>query len=154
MTNVFIDPWALFYGTITVVAILLALHGRHAPLQCGLLLLTDWFGTVLAETFMGFDRAPIVIAALDASIAVCVLWVAVRNRCEVGAMIFAIFLVGGLYHVASFVSGNVSSATYYAFLNVLYLLSVLIVGKAGVEERLDSWLSRRHRLARASPAGR
>ena len=125
--------WSAFYGLLTLLAIGVAMTmGRAPPLMCGLLLLTDWFLTGQAVTWLGFDRAPALIAPIDATIAICILAVAVRGKCVVGYQIFGIYLIGGAWHLASYFNGQVGSYTYYAVLNILYAAAVLIVIGAGM----------------------
>ena len=156
MNPVFLNPYAVFYGTAGLAALMLNLlsHRRWAPLMCASLLLTNWFVTCWIETIMGYDRAPLVIAPADALVAIAILATAIRARCETGYMIFGVFVCGAIWHVLAFLTGIVGNATYYGMGNVLYFISVVIAGAPGAKERLDRWSAGRARIALSLAVGR
>jgi hypothetical protein len=146
--------WATFYGILTLGSILCALWGGSvAPLKCGMILMVDWLVSNLAVGFLGFDRAPLIVPCIDAVAALCILSIAARAGCRTGYQIFALYVAGAVVHVTFYLIHAEGNRSYYEILNVLYALSVLLVGEAGVRHGLDRRDARRRDRARSTALG-
>ena len=146
--------WPWLYGISGVVTIFLLLFaGSVAPLKCALLLMLDWALSNLVIAFLGWDRAPAMLAPIDAVVGIGILGVAIKHQCPIGRQIFALFVIGGFVWAAAFLGEREASRATYMTLNVLWAACVLIAGGPGRDyaaHRWSEWFSVR---SRPTPAG-
>ena len=117
------------YGLLVAATLLAAwASDSHVCQKLGLLLLFDWAATNLAVNYMGFEQAPLLVPTLDGIAAILVAMVGLRNGSRAALAVFCLYGLVGLVHVVGFASHNQGTYTYYAALNVLFLLQLITVG--------------------------
>lgn len=121
----------LFYGIWTICAVGLAwLSGKHVWFKVAMLLFLAWVCCNVAVKAQGLPNAPLLIPAIDAFIGVSVGSLALANRDRIAAVVFALFVVDEIIHVAAFLTHWQGAYTYYLALNAVFIAQIAVVGGA------------------------
>lgn len=149
------DAFAIGFGALVGVVLLLTfLSHFHVYQKLGMLFLFAWAASNVMVNLMGFADAPLMIPSLDAVVAILIAILGFRSRSFVALQVFALYLLVGFVHVSAFILHRQGSYVYYATLNVLFLLQLLLVGAASARMALVHWTTRRAERARAHPPRR
>jgi len=149
-------PVSFYYAMAVALTLVLAWAAdNHVYQKLAMLLLFDWASTNVAVNYMGFERAPMVIPSLDAVTAILVAMVGFASGSQTALVVFCLYGAVGLAHVVGFASYNQGTYTYYAILNVLFLLQLVTVGGPSASRIvLRAWFPRRRQRVRPYPARR
>lgn len=134
------SPGVVFGLAVGCVLLLAWASGSHVLQKLALLLLMAWAGTNLAVAFLGFERAPLVIPSIDAVIAVLVATTGYHAKSKAALFVFRLYAVVGLIHIGAYVLHMLVTNTYYAALNSVFLVQLLIVGAT------SAWVAVHHRF--------
>lgn len=143
------------FGAGVGLTLLLSWWSRsHVMQKLALLLLAAWATSNVAVNLMGFDQAPMLIPSIDCAVALLVALVGFRNRSVIALAVFCLYVAVGLVHVVGFASYNQGTYTYYAILNVLFLLQLIIVGGSSARMAVRPRIYRRDKRLRLDPSRR
>jgi len=116
-------------------------------------LLVAWAASNVLVHYLGFVDAPILIPSLDALIAVLVATTGYHNRSNVALTIFLLYaLVAGI-HLGAFIFHLQGGYVYYAILNVIFALQLLVVGVSSAWMAVRYWTAGGTELFHPHPPG-
>lgn len=128
------NVWSIFYGTLTIVGILLAIRSRHLCIQklMAFLFLT-WVGSNIITEVGLVTGQTILYPIMDLIAATYTSVLLYQFRCACAKVILFIFLIMGLTHLVynfSSLNTTVNDYVYHLILNILYLgqLGAIYVG--------------------------
>lgn len=129
------------YFALAVFATMLCAwwSGDHVRQKLALLLMLDWAATNLAVNYLGFERAPLVMPSLDAFVAILVVLVGYAHKSRVSLVVFGIYGLVGLAHVAAFIFRTQGTYNYYATLNAEFASQLIVVGGSGAWMAFHRW---------------
>ena len=123
----------LGYGALTIFALTLAVVSRRADLiETGAVLLLAWLLCNAVVILNGHAKAALLIPTIDAILGLFVAGIAAHNQSRIAAVVFAIFLIVQMVHVAAFRLHTQGTPPYFLTLNLLFLSQLMVVGGAGV----------------------
>ena len=119
----------IFYGLCALSALLLARASKRDLLKrLAWLLLWNWALCNSVTVMVGFQRAPLLMPAVDTAMALCVPLVA--GRSVAASIVFGLYVTVGIVHVDAFLTHTEGRPQYFLTLNLLYLAQVVTVGAA------------------------
>lgn len=123
------DAVPIFYGLCVFTALGLALLARRTELiKLGLILVSAWVSCNLAVAAHGFSRATMLIPTIDAILALLAAWMVAIERSKPAGIVFALFVMVEIVHVAAFQTHTQGGFAYFLTLNVLFFCQVVVVG--------------------------
>lgn len=149
------DAYALAFGIGVALVLFLAwTSGSHVHQKLSLLFLFAWSVSNVVVELVGFTDAPLLIPSLDAVMAILVAVLGYRYRNPTSIAIFTLYLLVGAVHVVAFILHLQGTYTYYATLNLLFLVQLLTVGGSSAWLALHIGADSLHQCASAHPPRR
>jgi hypothetical protein len=145
--------WAQIYF-LGVAAMLLAVHFSGSPTvqKLGLVLLAAYVGSNIAVGLFGFARAPLVLPSLHAVLALVVAVVGIRARSRIAANVFALYALMVGAEVGLFTIRAQGGYRYFATLNGIFAVQLLLVGGSGAWLAVRRWAASGGERPRPHPA--
>lgn len=126
------NPVVIFYGACVFGMLALSLLSRReALIKLGLILLAAYVACNLAMAANGKAHAPMLIPTIDAILALLTAGIVALDHSKTAAVVFALFVLVEIVHVAAFQTRTQGSHTYFLYLNLIFLAQVVAVGSSG-----------------------
>jgi hypothetical protein len=123
------QPVAIFYGFCALTALGLAVaSGRRGLMQLGAIMMAAWIACNAATLANGFDRATLLIPAIDAILALLTVSMVIFERDRAATVVFGLFILVEIVHVAAFQTHTQGSVSYFITLNLIFLAQAVVVG--------------------------
>jgi hypothetical protein len=141
-----IDPLAMFYLWLAVLALAISFAALSAPLIiASSAMLVSWAVSNVAVEILGFARAPLIIAPADLMIGIGLSLVALDLWDRRLMIVGALFGYEMVWTIGAWLFHAWASWPYVAGLNAIFVLQVLTIGAGGVVQGLGVWSSCRRR---------
>lgn len=126
--------WPTFYLVCTLATVLLAwVSGSNSRQKLALIMVVGWIQQNVWTVSIGFANAPVWIASSDLVLMLLSFLVAYAHRSYAGALLVALFGIRSTVHLSAHLSGWQGNYLYYASLNVIFLLQLLVVGGSSID---------------------
>lgn len=129
----------LFAAGVLAVVVFAFLGKDVCTQKLSLVMVGSWSMSNLLVDALGYSGASLVLPVLDALCVVYVMSMALKDRCFPCLSVLTLFTLMSLTHVLFHAISGIESWGYWAILNVLFALQLLIVGWWGFN-RVD-WRS-------------
>lgn len=149
--------WSFVYLILALTVMTLAMLTRdNVKHWLGVILLWDWTIANYCVFSWGFANAPTPLAVSELGFAIVAAGIGHQNRSFLALAIVAGFGLQEVVQVAARLNGSEGNYLYYASLNVIYALQLLVVGGASAEPFLRrAWVRHFHPVPdRHNVAGR
>jgi hypothetical protein len=137
--------WAIFYGILASAVLFIAWRSGHVLVQkAAAVLFSAWAVSNFVVSFLGFEYSPYILPVLDTVWALycCVLCLNKKPLWLIEVIVLFCASIGAhvAYHVDITIYKSVNAYTYFASLNVLFLLQLIVVGAEGAKHVTLPWV--------------